>query len=111
MIQKIAMKKHLILFVFASIMWSCSDKESVAKDIPGWLQVKISEIQKYDKPFDYQVTEYSINQTTYYNISIIYQSCMLCDVYDKEGNKVQISLNPSTEVKLVRTIWPTTKNI
>lgn len=104
------MKKYILLFVLAGIIWGCSDKETVNKDIPndipGWLQIKIKEIKTGTNAMNYQVSKYQINQKTYYNISMLHQSCMLCDVYDKEGNQVQISFDPNAEIKHVRTIWP-----
>lgn len=100
------MKKYILLFVLAGIIWGCSDKETVNKDVPGWLQVKVNEIKTGNNAMNYQVSEYQINQKTYYNISMLHQSCMLCDVYDKEGNQVQISFDQNTEIKHVRTIWP-----
>jgi hypothetical protein len=100
------MKKYLIVIFFASIFWGYSDKETVNKDIPGWLQVKVNEIKTGNNVMNYRVSEYQINQKTYYNISMLHQSCMLCDVYDKEGNQVPISFNPNSEIKHIRTIWP-----
>ena len=100
------MKKYILLFVLAGIIWGCSDKETVNKDVPGWLQIKVNEIRNGKEPMLYRVSEYSIGQNTYYNISLAHQSCMLCDVYDKEGNQVQISFDQNTEIKHVRTIWP-----
>lgn len=100
------MKKYLLLIFFASIIWGCSDKETVNRDIPSWLQVKVNEIKNGKDAMNYHVSEYQINQKPYYNISMLHQSCMLCDVYDKEGNQVKISFDQNSEIKHIRTIWP-----
>ncbi|HMR84626.1 MAG TPA: hypothetical protein PKE30_15890 [Niabella sp.] len=104
------MRNIVFILLMVVSFFACSKKSNVdndiPKDIPAWLQVKVREIKKGDKPQLYMISEYRIKGEIYYNISLIYQSCMLCDVYDKKGSKANIVLDKDTNIELVRRIWP-----
>ncbi|MGC4234300.1 MAG: hypothetical protein QM594_15080 [Niabella sp.] len=104
------MRNIFFILVLVVSFFACSKKSNVdndiPKDIPAWLQVKVMEIKKGDKQQLYMISEYRIKGEIYYNISLIYQSCMLCDVYDKKGSKINIVLDKDTNIELARRIWP-----
>lgn len=104
------MRKITFVLILIVGFLACSKKNSVdnniPRDIPAWLQARIEKMEKEENKSLYTITEYKINGVGYFNISMAFQSCMLCDVYDEKGNSANIALEKNTTIELVRTIWP-----
>jgi hypothetical protein len=74
-----------IILVLSSLP-ACERNE--APTIPGWLSAKIAEME--DEPFYALalVVRHEWKSGYYYYVNIPLSSCMYCDVYDAEGNKI-----------------------
>lgn len=109
------MKQIILIFILTVSLIACSkkqivDNEDIPKDIPAWLQTRIAAIKKDEGKKDmYWISKYRINGVIYYNISLIYQSCLLCDVYDESGNSVSVSVGKDTKIERVKQVWPVTE--
>lgn len=83
------MKKNVLVLLLWIVFAACSKKNDhgnpLPKDLPVWLQVRITEMQKDPKNKGAIVEKYSWNNAAYYNIRLIYMSCMFCDLRDANG--------------------------
>ncbi|MGN7783015.1 hypothetical protein ACTJIJ_00755 [Niabella sp. 22666] len=104
------MRNTILLCLLCISFICCSKKDNtvdddIPRDIPTWLQTRIAEIKKNDQSNTYRIGKYKISGVVYYNISLIYQSCMLCDVYNEAGEKVT-PIPDAREAEFLGTVWP-----
>ncbi|MCD2423370.1 hypothetical protein LQ567_11405 [Niabella pedocola] len=83
------MKKNVLVILLLIVFAACSKKNDQGnpppKDLPVWLQVRITEMKKDPKNKGAIIEKYSWNNSVYYNIRLIYMSCMLCELRDADG--------------------------
>ena len=92
------LKRIVFISFFLSLMFLGCHKDNAVepfnydKDVPVWLKAKISLMSSDTANFYYgtKVYRYSWNQVIIYYFSIPLSSCMYCELYDQNGNKVQI---------------------
>ncbi len=61
------------------------------RDTPLWLKVKIDSMSTNQEYFGTEVYRYEWNGKFVYHITSIINSCMFCDVFDQNGNKIQLT--------------------
>jgi len=92
------LKRIVILSFFLSLMFLGCHKDIAVepfnynKDTPDWLKAKISLMSNDSSSFYTQtkVYRYIWHNEFIYHISIPLSSCVYCELYDQNGNKVQI---------------------
>ena len=95
------MSKRIIFIsgvLLSFIIVSCKKDSGVepfdyARDTPLWLKEKIT-VMSNDTTHFYAMTKvyrYQWNAVFIYHISIPLSSCMYCELYDQNGNRMQIS--------------------
>ena len=95
MLKRIIFIPGVLLFF---ILTSCHKDSGVGpfeyeRDTPVWLKEKISDISSDTAQFytKTKVYRYRWNESFIYHISIPLSSCVYCELYDENGNKVQIT--------------------
>lgn len=71
----------------SELMNSASSDIILVENMPNWLQLKIHDLKKTPL-IEAQVYECKWNKQTIYYIWSIFNSCVFCDVYDKDGIQV-----------------------
>jgi hypothetical protein len=70
------------------VFLSCDKEETTPDQLPGWLQLKITELvgnQKLCEMTDVTVIRY--NGEIYYHVYCMIWSCMYCQFFDEHGNR------------------------
>lgn len=80
--------KILLLLVFALTIASSCEKEDVDIDGPKWLEQKIADLSSNKDHFGSTVYSHVWKGNVFYHIQIPISSCAYCEVYDKNGNKL-----------------------
>lgn len=104
------MKNKLLFFLLCISVICCSKKNDINNndipgDIPAWLKARIETFKRSPDRDMYQVSRFSVSGTVYYNISLLYQSCLPCDVYDVQGKQVPPG-SFQAPVSSFEPVWP-----
>ncbi|MBO9593422.1 MAG: hypothetical protein J7599_10980 [Niabella sp.] len=105
------MKKYVFIMLLLIGFAACSKKNDPdarpPKDLPVWLQVRITEMQKDPKSKGAVIEKYYWNNAVYYNIRLIYMSCMLCELRDADGTAFDKTLMAdfAAHHQRIGTVW------
>ncbi len=80
--------KKLFPFLLALLVFGACEKQRFEDKNPTWLDQLIEEMEV--KPYygGSYINQYTWQNHFYYEITIPVSSCMYCDVYDYEGNRI-----------------------
>jgi hypothetical protein len=86
----------IISCIFISIvliscnLYSGSETFDFDRDTPAWLKAKLDSISNFaDHYYDWtRVYRYDWNESFVYHFSVPLSSCIYCELYDHDGNKV-----------------------
>jgi hypothetical protein len=88
---KILMKRFLLFICIITLLWialSCDKEDSTTDQLPGWLQLKITELVGDQKLCEMtEVTIIKYKGETYYHVYCLIWSCMYCQLFDENGNR------------------------
>ncbi len=74
------------MFVFLVV--ACEKKSQQQDQLPEWLEIILDESTNNDFCQYWSVTRYSFRDSYYYELFNPLSSCLFCDVYDEEGNRM-----------------------
>ncbi len=74
----------LLLFLI-----SCEKEDTPNTEIPDWLQPRIEELENSEQCHFYSISRDTYKNQFYYDILNIAVNCILCEVYDAQGNLVE----------------------
>jgi len=84
-----AMKRVVFLLLVVLTLFACSKKESdIPEDVPAWVKERMTELKGSESQKNTSVAKYSWNGKIYYNIQLVYMSCLFCDLRDENGERV-----------------------
>lgn len=75
------------------MLLSCQKEEFLDSEIPQWLKPRIEEINNSDQCKLYFVDRYMYKNKYYYDVVNTGINCILCEVYDSQGNLVNFEEN------------------
>lgn len=84
------MKKLILIFIFSIALLSC-ERDNKYPDNPDWLDAKISQMETLPYYAGTTVYAYKWDREYYYLISIPLSSCMMCEFYNYQGEKINWS--------------------
>jgi hypothetical protein len=86
------MRLTKIFFILISITCIECERNNEAPDespaIPDWLKIKIAEMEDNKYYAGASVVRHEWKSTYYYHINIPLSSCLYCDVYNQNGDRV-----------------------
>ncbi len=82
------MKKILFVLAIALFLLSCQKENTVIAEIPEWLEPRIVELENSDACFACSITRYTYHEEFYYSVYCGHWSCVMCEVYDSNGNRI-----------------------
>ncbi len=80
--------KKLFLFLLALLIFCTCEKQSSDNRNPEWLDELILEMEGNPYYFGSYISRYTWNGDFFYEITIPVSSCMYCDIYDIDGNRI-----------------------
>jgi len=84
----IIVKKTALAILFSVMLFSCSKNEDDNPVTPVWLTYKIAQMESDDFYYGAKVYLYEWNNASYYWIFVPLSSCMMCEFYDYNGDKL-----------------------
>lgn len=91
MIRTILISALIILFITGCKKDNSVEPFNYERDTPQWLKEKIETFKKDPMSRDKVVYRYEWNGKFIYDIYSAASSCMFCEVYEQNGNKVQFT--------------------
>ena len=84
------MKQFFFLLAFTFLLSSCQkeDDDRVNPAIPKWLEPRIEALENSEACFACSVTRYTYHDEFYYSVYCGHWSCVMCEVYDSDGNRI-----------------------
>lgn len=78
------------------VILSCQKENTVEpfnyeRDTPVWLKEKINNMSTNHDYYGTKIYKYDWNRIYVYHIMIPINSCAYCELYDQNGNKIQIA--------------------
>lgn len=84
----ISMKKYMIFILFVFIILACEKKESMNVDAPLWLNEMVNDMESESTYIAAEFWRYSWNGDYYYELTSPIFSCLYCNVFDSQGNRM-----------------------